>query len=90
MTRESRGRGIVTDRGRRVLFAFETVLGGGALALAMITVIRPDWLEIVFGVDPDRHSGSFEWLIVGICVAIAAIFGIAARAQWRRLHPQEA
>jgi hypothetical protein len=79
----------VTRRDRRVLFGLETALACGAFALAVVTAIWRDWIEIVFGVDPDQHSGSLEWLIVVVCLAIAATCGVAARVQWRRLHPQE-
>jgi len=80
----------VTCRARRMLFSLETALACGALTLAVITAIWRDWIEIVFGVDPDKHSGSLEWAIVVACLAIAVICGAAARAQWRRLHPKKA
>lgn len=80
----------MTRRARGVLFGLETALACGALTLAVITAIWRDWIEIVFGVDPDKRSGSLEWLIVVACLAIAVICGVAARAQWRRLHPKEA
>jgi hypothetical protein len=82
--------GAVTSRAKRVLFGLEAALAGSALALAVVTAIWRDWIEIVFGVDPDKHSGSLEWLIVAACLAIAVILGAAARAQWRRLHPRAA
>lgn len=78
----------MTSAERRMLFAFEAVLAGGAAAFAVVTVVWRDWIEIVFNVDPDNHSGSLEWLIVVACSAIALMCGIAARLQWRRLHPR--
>jgi hypothetical protein len=80
----------VARRDRRVLFGFEITLACGALTLAVVTAIWRDWIEIVFNVDLDKGSGSFEWLIVVACLAIAAMCGVAARRQWRRLHPKEA
>jgi hypothetical protein len=80
----------VTPRARAVLFGIETALACGALTLAVITAIWQDWIEIVLGVDPDKHSGSLEWLVVAACLAIAATCGVAAQAQWRRLHPKQA
>jgi hypothetical protein len=73
-----------------VLFGLETALGCGALTFAVITAIWRDWIEIVFDIDPDKHSGSLEWAIVVACLAIAMISGVAARAQWQRLHPKAA
>jgi hypothetical protein len=80
----------VTRRYRAVLFGLETALACCALLLGVVTAIWRDWIEIVFSVDPDRSSGSLEWLIVVACLAIAVMCGVAARAQWRRLHPKEA
>jgi hypothetical protein len=80
----------VTRRYRRVLFGLETALACGALMLAVVTAIWRDWIEIAFGVDLDKRSGTLEWLIVVACLVIAAMCGVAARAQWRRLHPKEA
>ena len=77
----------MTRRARRVLFGLETALACSALTLAVVTAIWQDWIEIVFGIDPDKHSGSLEWLTVAASLAIAVICGIAARAQWRRMHP---
>lgn len=82
--------GTVTRAERRMLFAFQTVLACGAVAFAIITVVWRDWIEIVFSVDPDKHSGSLEWLIVAACLAIAMTCGAAARSQWRRLRPSNA
>jgi len=33
-------------------------------ALALLTLLVPDWLEETFGVDPDGGSGAVEALIV--------------------------
>jgi hypothetical protein len=73
-----------------VLFGLETALACGALLLAVVTAIWRDWIEIVFGVDLDQSSGSLEWLIAVAGLAVAVMCGIAARVQWRRLHPKEA
>ena len=79
----------MTDSRRRVMFAVEFLLACGAVVLAAITAIWRDWIEIVFGIDPDNHSGTLEWVIVGFCLTVAVVSGAAARAQWRRLHPKE-
>ena len=52
------------------------------------TPLWPEWIEIVFGVDPDYGNGSIEWLIMELAAisAVAAIF--LARADWRRLRSQ--
>jgi hypothetical protein len=66
------------------------VQAGVALLLSgllVLTMVWPEWIEGVFGVDPDHHSGSLEWLIVvalGLAVAASALL---AGRQWRRAVP---
>jgi hypothetical protein len=55
-----------------------------AFALAALTLIRRDWIEEIFGVDPDGGSGTLEWLIV-LSLALAAVVStIAARNEVNR------
>jgi hypothetical protein len=51
--------------------------------LASATVVWRDWIEVVFGVDPDRHSGALEWAIVAALVVGALGCGVLARSAWR-------
>ena len=45
-----------------------------------MTVAQPDWIEAVFGVDPDRHSGAVEWVVVAGCaVATVALIALTRR-----------
>lgn len=68
-------------RGR---FWLETGMGLASLVFAVLTLAWKDWMEIVFKVDPDHHSGSLERMIVGAAVAITVITFAAARVEWRR------
>jgi hypothetical protein len=52
--------------------------------LFVITLIRNDWIEIVFGVDPDNNNGTFEWLIVGALLLVTITLFILASCEWRR------
>jgi len=74
----------------RRLFWTETALAAATAALALLTAAWRDWIEIVFRVDPDRHSGALEWAIVCTLLVISIAFAVAARMQWRRAHPQPA
>jgi len=65
-------------------FWFETGLATLSGLLAIVTIVRKDWIETVFGVDPDQHSGSLEWLIVVVALAIAVASASLARREWTR------
>jgi hypothetical protein len=59
---------------------------GGALAsavLAIITLIDAEWIELVFGVDPDHGSGLLEWGIVIAAITTTALLSWLARRDWR-------
>jgi hypothetical protein len=55
-------------------------------ALAILTAVVPDWIEAVFGVDPDHGTGYLEWLIVVVAGLIAIVVALAARRDWLRLR----
>lgn len=65
-------------------FWMEILLGGSTGILAIVTLLWRDWIEIVFGVDPDRGSGSIEWLVVAVLLVITVGLFVSARIEWRR------
>jgi hypothetical protein len=65
-------------------FWAEAIMATVSGALFLVTLLWHDWIEIVFRVDPDQHSGWLEWLIVAVALASTAIFSILAHAEWRR------
>ena len=71
-------------RATRRRYWFELGLAVLAGALAVLTLISREWIEVVFGVDPDQGSGALEWLIVLAAVAVALASGRAALLERRR------
>jgi hypothetical protein len=67
----------------RTRFWVETGFAALSLIFAVLTLIWKDWIEIVFRIDPDQHSGSLEWMIAFAALAIAIVIGVVARAEWR-------
>ena len=65
-------------------FWLETVMAIITGILFVITLIRNDWIEIVFGVDPDKNNGTFEWLIVGVLFVVTITLIILASYEWRK------
>ena len=71
-------------------FWVEAALSVATGLLGLVTLVWRDWIEIVFGVDPDHHSGTLEWVIVFALLLIAVIAGVLARAEWSREQAQKA
>jgi hypothetical protein len=66
-------------------FLVEAGLFVVAAVNVVLTLLWRDWIEVVFRVDPDNHSGAFEWALVVTSLAAAMLFGTLARREWRRL-----
>jgi hypothetical protein len=69
----------------RTRFWLETTLAGVTFAALLLTLISRDWIETVFGVDPDHHSGSLEWAIVAVSLAASVSLATLAAKEWRRV-----
>ncbi len=68
----------------RPLFWLETGMATMTAILFVITLVWRDWIEIVFGVDPDKGNGSLEWLIVGALLVVTLVLFTLAGFEWRR------
>ena len=68
-------------------FWIEAGLAALSAILFVLTLSVPDWIEAVFGVDPDRGSGSLEWVFVAGFVLTTALFSLLARREWRGPAP---
>ncbi|MBV9363049.1 MAG: hypothetical protein JO286_24370 [Solirubrobacterales bacterium] len=67
----------------RAAFWVEAVLSACSGVLVLLTVAWPDWIEGVFGVDPDHHNGSLEWMLVIVCCLVLVCSAALARREWR-------
>lgn len=54
----------------------ESALAIASGTLCVLTLVWRDWIEAVFRVDPDRHSGALEWAIVAVLLAAFATFTV--------------
>jgi hypothetical protein len=73
-------------RNVRIRFWVEAALATFSGVFFLLTLLWKDWIEIIFGVDPDHHSGSLEWLIVSVALLATIAFAVLARLDWRRLN----
>ena len=68
----------------RKRFYIEAALAGATFVLAVVTLINREWIEAVFGVDPDHGNGSLEWIMVGVLAVATVVFGLLAFSERRR------
>lgn len=68
----------------RLRFGLDIAVAIVAAVLGVVTLISREWIEVVFGVDPDGGSGGLEWAIVIGLFVVAAVAALAARVDWRR------
>ena len=67
-----------------VRFWAELAVGLVSGVLFLATVIWPQWIELVFGADPDGGSGEAEWGVVAVFAVVSAVTLLLARIEWRR------
>jgi len=68
----------------RSRFFVEIALATLTAGLFVLTLINREWIELLFGVDPDGGDGSLEIAIVGVLLVATIVFGWLARGEWRR------
>lgn len=77
-------RSTTRPRTLRIRFWLEACLGVLSAALLLLTLLVPDWIEAVFGIEPDEGTGSLEWAIVGALLVATVAASALARLEWRR------
>ena len=65
----------------------EAALSVVACLLTLVTLVWPDWIELLFDESPDGGDGSAERAIAIAWLLAAVLFGWLARRDWRRLVP---
>lgn len=80
----AKGKGEPMRNALRWHFWLETGMAIVTSILFVITLVQRDWIEIVFGVDPDQANGSLEWLIVGALLVVSITLFTLASYEWRR------
>jgi hypothetical protein len=73
-------------RGISVRFWLESLSAFVTLGLAILTVFVPDWIEVMFRVNPDDGNGVLERMVVFGLAAISVGLTVAARHEWQRLR----
>ena len=72
----------------RARLRVESALAGTCTVLGATTLFWRDWIEALTGIDPDRHNGSVEWLVVAMLFGLALGLSFLAHRERRRLRRQ--
>jgi hypothetical protein len=75
--------------GLRHRFWLESALASATGIMTVVTIFWRDWIETVFGIDPDKGNGSAEWLVVVILAILTALLAVGARSEWHRARHAE-
>ena len=66
----------------------ECILACLSGSLAVVTLVWHNWIELLFGVEPDGGDGSFEWAVVVFLLLVTVVFSALARIEWQRGRSQ--
>ena len=80
---------MTRNKPRKARMWIEAGLAAATGILTVVTIISREWIEFIFGVDPDHGSGALEWALVVVLAAATIGFILAARAEWRRIATAE-
>ena len=71
------------SRARAWLATASAVVG---LGLCVLTLAWSEWIELLFGVDPDAGSGALELLVAGAFLVASVLLAGQARRDWRNWY----
>jgi hypothetical protein len=54
----------------------------------VLALVSREWIELLFGVEPDGGDGSLEWAIVAVLAVATVVLAWLARAEWQRAAPR--
>jgi hypothetical protein len=62
----------------------EVAASAVSAVMFLLTLARPNWVEAIFGVDPDGGSGELEWVLVAVPLVAALGCSLLAWREWRQ------
>jgi hypothetical protein len=73
-----------TTHGLRKRFWIEAGLATATGILFIMTLISREWIEVVFGVEPDGGNGELEWLVSFAFLVATITFAVVARGEYKK------
>ena len=70
----------------RTRLRVEVIVAALTGVLGVVTIVVPDWIEVVTGTDPDHGNGSLEVaIVIALCIVSVVLSAVAWRTR-RRLQ----
>ena len=73
----------MSNKPARKRFWVEAIAATLGVALLLLTLMEPEWIEIVFKIEPDQGSGALELAISLGLLAVAVVSAALAVREWR-------
>jgi hypothetical protein len=77
----------VTNQHASPRFWAAAISATAAAVLSSLTLLWPDWIESLTGINPDHGNGSFEWMLAAGFPVVTAALSLLAWREWRRVSP---
>lgn len=75
-------------RSLSIRFWLEAVLGACSAIAFLLSLIVPQWIEVIFEQSPDAGDGSSEWGVTLALFVVTVVLAWLARTDWRRAGRQ--
>ncbi len=84
------GRKWGTRMSRKVRGAFwvELLAATASGIFFLLEIFSRDWIERLFGIDPDAGNGSLEWVLAFGSLLVTVTLVVLARREWSRAATQ--
>lgn len=74
----------------RKIFWWEAIGAAACAVVFIVTLFNREWIEIIFGVEPDAGNGMMEWAVVVVLAALTLLSVTVVGREWRRSVVREA
>jgi hypothetical protein len=68
----------------RPRFWLEVALAILTATAAIATIMWPEWIELLFGIEADESNGTLELGVTLLIAIVSTILAMAARTEWQR------
>jgi len=70
------------------VFWVELLAATASVMFFLLEIFSREWIERLFGIDPDGGNGSVEWLLASGSLLGTVMLAILARREWSRAVTQ--